>query len=79
MRCFIYNTELIRRDVRSGWEKRIEAMKKGLYHSIDVLKELEERTYNKKGLKERLVSRQKNRIDNIMNRIEEIEQRIEMI
>jgi len=75
----MYSTELIRRDVRSGWEKRIEAMKKGLYHSIDVLKELEERTYNKKGLKERLVSRQKNRIDNIMNRIEEIEQRIEMI
>jgi len=75
----MHNIELIKRDVKNGWGKKIELMREKLDHSIDVLRELEERTYNRKDIKERLVARQKNRISKIMNWIEDVEQRVETI
>ena len=73
------NEDLVKRDVKNGWGKRIEMMREKLDRSVEVLKELEIRNFDRKGLKERLVNRQKNKIMDITNWIEEIERRVEAI
>ena len=71
--------EPLRKKVKSGWNKRIELMNDKLEASRKTLENLEKMNFQKKGLKERLISRQVNRIDKLLKLIDEIEGKLKSI